>query len=92
MTDAEEPRQSPISFPCDFVIKVFGATSEQFEEQIKKIIRKHDPELSSVSISTRPSKDGKYIALSITVHVTNQKELDEIYYNLTGHPLVLMAL
>lgn len=96
MTDSKEPeaepRQSPISFPCDFVVKVFGATSEEFEEQIKNIIRKHDADLTDVMITTRPSKDGKYIALSIRVHVESQAELDQIYYNLTGHPLVLMAL
>jgi putative lipoic acid-binding regulatory protein len=95
MTDSEdkpEHRPSPIDFPCEFVIKIFGATTPEFEEQIKTIIRKHDPELASVSITTRPSKDGKYIALSVSVHVENQTELDQIYYNLTGHPLVLMAL
>ena len=81
-----------LTFPCDFVIKVFGATSTEFEEQVAKIIRKHQPQLAAGAITHRPSKDGKYIALSITLSVTSQKELDAIYYDLSASPYVIMAL
>jgi uncharacterized protein len=92
MTEPENPRSSLLTFPCEFVIKVFGATSEQFEGQIAKIIRKHKPELPDNAITSRPSNDGKYIALSITLQVENQKELDNIYYDLSANPFVIMTL
>ncbi len=89
MTDT---KQSSITFPCDFVIKVFGVASDLFETQVLEIIRKHSPDIHGSAIHNRPSKDGKYLALSITVHVESQPELDAIYHDLTASPFVLMTL
>lgn len=90
MTD--ETNESTLIFPCDFVIKVFGATSDEFETAVLTIIRKHVAELSETAIRTRPSKDNKYIALSVTVKAESKEQLDNIYRELTANPLVLMAL
>jgi putative lipoic acid-binding regulatory protein len=92
MTDTTDPKPSALTFPCEFVIKVFGVATDLFENQILDIIRTHCPELHPSAVRSRPSKDGKYLALSITVHVESQKELDDIYYELTACPFVLMAL
>jgi putative lipoic acid-binding regulatory protein len=92
MTDTTDPKPSALTFPCEFVIKVFGIATDLFEKQILDIIRTHTPDLHSSAVRSRPSKDGKYLALSITVHVESQKELDDIYYELTACPAVLMAL
>jgi putative lipoic acid-binding regulatory protein len=87
-----DTKQSPLTFPCDFVIKVFGVASEQFSDQVLELIHKHVMEVHESAVRSRPSKDGKYLALSITVHVESQFELDAIYYDLTASPYVLMAL
>ncbi len=81
-----------LTFPCEFVIKVFGLTSDEFENNVLQLVRKHLPDLSGKAIQNRPSKDGKYLALSITVNVTNQAQLDAIYRELTSDPTVLMVL
>lgn len=88
----ENTKQSPLTFPCEFVIKIFGAASDSFESQVLDIIRKHCPDIHNSAVRNRPSKDGKYLALSITVPVDSQQELDAIYYDLTASPIVLMAL
>jgi putative lipoic acid-binding regulatory protein len=81
-----------LSFPCEFPIKVFGVATDQFEINIIRIIQQHVPDLHETAIQKRPSKDGKYLALTITVFVKSQKELDDIYCDLTASPYVLMAL
>lgn len=86
-----EEKKSALSFPCDFVIKIFGLAGEEFETEAMEIIKKHQKDLHPTSQS-RPSKDGKYVAMSVKVHVNNQAELDAIYQDLTNSPLVLMAL
>jgi hypothetical protein len=91
MTEDNTPA-SPLIFPCDFVIKVFGVATEQFEVQVLEILRGQNQDLHESAVRGRPSKDGKYLALSLTVHVESQKELDDIYYALTASPYVLMAL
>lgn len=81
-----------LNFPCDFVIKAFGISSDDFEKAVITIIRHHVTNLRENSITTRTSKDGKYLAITITVPVENQEQLDNIYRELSTHPLVLMAL
>ncbi len=88
----EENKESPLHFPCDFVIKVFGLASDQFELEAITLIRKHITELREDAIRSRPSKDGKYLALSITITAESKDQLDAIYRELSASPHVLMAL
>lgn len=81
-----------LTFPCEFMIKVFGKASAEFAPSILTLLRKHQPHLPEDALQNRPSKDGKYLALSITVHVNSREQLDAIYRELTANPSVLMAL
>lgn len=86
------PSESALSFPCDFAIKVFGIRSDEFEINVLSIIRKHVKDLSETAITSRPSKDGKYLALTIAIHADSRQQLDAIYQDLTASPFILMAL
>lgn len=79
-------------FPCEFPIKVFGIRSDEFEINVLSIIRKHVPDLKENAIQNRSSKEGKYLALTITLFVESREQLDAIYQDLTKSPYVLMAL
>jgi putative lipoic acid-binding regulatory protein len=95
MTNNDKPSQtneSLITFPCDFTIKVFGLASQEFEAAVLMIINKHAPNLSGRMIQSRPSENGKYLALSVTVHVDSREQLDNIYRELSSSPHVLMTL
>ena len=81
-----------LTFPCDFTIKVFGTPSDEFEAAVYDIIQKHVPSVSDHVTQARASSSGKYIALSVTVHVDSKDQLDRIYQELSASPLVLMAL
>jgi putative lipoic acid-binding regulatory protein len=85
-------KKSALTFPCDFPIKIFGIASEEFEDAVLKIIKKYNPDLKETAINKRPSKDGKYFALTVLVYVDSQEKLDSIYQDLTASPLVLMSL
>lgn len=85
-------KESLLKFPCDFVIKVFGLASDEFEVAVITIIRNHIKELREDALQFRPSKDGKYLALTVNVHVESKEQLDNIYRDLTASTHVLMAL
>ncbi len=87
-----DEKKGGLTFPCEFVIKVFGLATDKFQNHIFALIKKHLPALSESAIKNRPSKDGKYHALSVTVYVSSQEQLDAIYRDLTTDPEVLMAL
>jgi len=86
------PNESLIKFPCDFTFKIFGLGSDEFEIAVLTIIHHHVANLSDRAIQSRPSKKGKYRALTITVHVDSKEQLDNIYQELSASPHVLMAL
>lgn len=93
MTDkTQNPTESLLKFPCEFTIKVFGAPSAEFEPTILAIIKKHSPDVTNENVKARPSENGKYVALSITITAESKEQMDHIYQDLTACPLVLMAL
>jgi putative lipoic acid-binding regulatory protein len=79
-------------FPCQFPIKVMGKTSSELDLVVVEIVRRHAPDLHEGAVTTRPSKDGNYLAVTILIEATSKQQLDAIYQDLTGHPHVLMAL
>lgn len=90
--DRDDIQPPLLIFPCEFVIKVFGVASDEFEAAVITIIRTHIADVKEDTFRTRPSKDGKYLAITITIHVESREELDTIYRDLSANPLILMAL
>lgn len=79
-----------LKFPCDFPIKVIGHSTEEFHTVVLEILNRHVDKPAAPTV--RPSRDDKYVALSISINATSQKQLDAIYTELSGHELVLFVL
>lgn len=92
MTDQIPADESPLKFPCEFTIKVFGEMAPDFEQTIYELIRPLAPSLSTGAIQSRISENGKYLSLSVSLYVESREQLDNIYRALTSSPRVLMAL
>lgn len=92
LADNNEAHSSPLTFPCDFVVKIMGKTSESFEADMFALVHQHFPDITANSITKRQSKDGNYTALTITVHVKFKDELDALYHELSANEAVLVAL
>ena len=84
--------ESLLTFPSEFIIKIFGKASDQFEIEALTIIRNYVSYLPENSLRSRLSKDSKYLALTITIMAENREQLDEIYRDLSANPHVLMVL
>ena len=81
-----------LEFPCDFPLKIMGAASADFAQVIAAVVVRHAPDFDSASMEMRPSKAGKYLALTCTVRATSQAQLDALYRELTSHPMVRVVL
>jgi uncharacterized protein len=90
--DKLTPHDPLLQFPCEFAIKVFGMASDEFEAAVLTIIRHHVDDLRENALTCRLSKDGKYLAITITIEAQSREQLDNIYRELTSHSLILMAL
>lgn len=84
--------ESLLSFPCDFPIKAFGHSRGDFDLVVAEIVRRHVPDLRENAIVTRPSKGGRFTAITITVRAVSQAQLDAIYRDLSTSTDVIMAL
>lgn len=91
MTPNKE-NDSVFSFPCDFPIKAMGHASGNFEITVLEIVRRHAPDFTENSFKSRPSSNGKYISVTVTIRAQSRKQLDAIYMDLTACEHVLMAL
>jgi uncharacterized protein len=81
-----------IEFPCDFPIKVMGKATDGFAQAIADVVLKHAPDFNPASMEMRPSKAGNYLSLTCTIRAVSQAQLDTLYRELTGHPLVKIVL
>ena len=81
-----------IDYPSRFPLKVFGNQSAEFENIVLNLIRARCPQVEHFEVSSRASKAGKYIALTITFTVQNQKQLEDIYQDLYECEHVVMSL
>lgn len=92
MTDkSQTPPETLLTFPCDFTIKVFGIDNDQYKPAVLAIINKYT-KANDANIVARPSENGKYLALSITLHIDSKEQLDNIYRELSSSPQIIMAL
>ena len=89
MSDEQE---SPLQFPCDFPIKAMGKTGCNLDITVVEIVRRHAPDLAEGAVHTRDSRQGNYIAVTVTVRATSREQLDAIYQDLVDHDDVIMAL
>ena len=83
---------TPLEFPCVFPIKVMGRTSDEFEGLVLNLVNRHVDTPAETQISSRPSREGRYTALTITITATSREQLDNIYRELSACEHVLMAL
>ncbi len=83
---------SLIDFPCDFPIKIIGKAEKDIDEHVVSILLKHVFTILEGAVSSKNSKNGNYIALTIKIRVDSQVQLDEIYSALGSSDRVLMIL
>lgn len=83
---------SLITYPCHFPIKVMGLHTPGLVQEMLAIVRRFDPDFDPLTLEQRPSKAGKYLGLTLTVHVHHRAQLDELYRALSSHPLVKVVL
>ncbi len=84
--------QTPLTFPCDFPIKVMGRSGERFETAVTTILHRHTSTEERLSLDRRFSKGGKYTSITILLRASSREQLDAIYRELSACEEILMAL
>jgi putative lipoic acid-binding regulatory protein len=87
-----EEGETLLQFPCEFPIKAMGLSSDEFEIAVLEIINRHVDDLAEGALRMKPSKNGKYTSITITITAHSKQQLDNIYIDLTACEHVSIAL
>lgn len=85
-------KETLLTFPCHFPIKVMGKNLPGFTATVVTLVQRHAPDFDAATVQTRLSKGDRYLALTLIVHARNRAQLDAIYHDLTACEDVTMAL
>ncbi|MDE1461856.1 HP0495 family protein [Spartinivicinus poritis] len=92
MTEQDKSQTAPkIEFPCDYPIKVMGASTDDFEQFVIGVMQKHDPSFNGKA-TRRDSRNGKYQAVNVTITATGEAQLKAIFEELKASGRVVMVL
>jgi putative lipoic acid-binding regulatory protein len=81
-----------MTFPCDFALKVMGENNNDYAGYVLIICQKHVMGVTADCLHTRPSRNGKYIAVTVQLIATSRQQLDDLYRELNAYSQTKMAL
>lgn len=81
-----------LEFPCDFPIKIMGSRTHDFAQVMVDIVLRHAPDFVAETVEMRASSGGKYLAITCTIRAVSKQQLDDLYRELSAHPLVKVVL
>ncbi len=87
-----DEKESALTFPCTFPIKIMGRTQDGFAQAISAIVVKHAADFDPAALEMRSSKEGNWLSVTATVNATSREQLDDLYRELVAHPMVKMVL
>jgi putative lipoic acid-binding regulatory protein len=81
-----------LSFPCEYPLKVIGKDENNFKEFVVELVSRHVPGLPMEAFTTRSSRAGTYLSVSVTFIAESRAQVDALYQELGLYPQVLVAM
>jgi putative lipoic acid-binding regulatory protein len=69
-----------------------GLADADFDAFVAEIVIRHVGDINEGAVAVRPSKNGKYVSVTITFEARGQDQLDDLYRELSAHERILMVL
>jgi len=89
MADDAPPR---IEFPCAYPIKVMGPNAEDFADMVLEIGRRHAPEVSRTDLALRASRNGRWLAVTLTIEARSAAQIEALFADLKATGRVTLVL
>jgi putative lipoic acid-binding regulatory protein len=84
--------ESLLKFPAKFPVKIMGKDEPGFHDAVAEILARHVTAEHTLSVTKQPSKEGRFVSITVTIQAQSKAQLDALYRDLSAHQLVLMAL
>ncbi len=69
-----------------------GVAENNFDALVVEIVMRHIGDINEGAVAIRPSRNGKYVSVTVTFEAQGQHQLDELYRELSAHDRILMVL
>ena len=84
-------RSTLLEFPTDYPLKILGRRHDDFAQAMLEIVLRHAPDFDAATTGMRASAQGNYLSLTVTIRAVSRQQLDDLYRELSGHPMVSMV-
>ncbi len=81
-----------LEFPCDYPVKAMVRTGQGVQDQVLEAIRQHAALSDAEPIRVRPSRNGRFESVTVTVQAESREQLERVYGELRGLDVVVMML
>jgi len=88
----QDTSETLLEFPCAFPIKIMGRMEDAFAATMVEVVLRHAPDFDAASVAMKASSGNKYLSLTCTINAVSKQQLDDLYREISAHPLVVMAL
>ena len=92
MDGIDQNDASPLDFPCRYPVKAMGRADADIEQTVWRIVSQHAPSTASDDIQVRPSRNGRFLSVTVTIIAESRTQLDAMYAELQAHQAILAAL
>lgn len=83
--------ESLLEFPAHVAVKAMGLNTDGFEDCVKAKVLPLITD-DNVTVTSKPSKEGKYLSVSVRFTATDLSHLKRIYAALSDEPRILYRL
>ncbi|MCC5864422.1 MAG: DUF493 domain-containing protein [Wenzhouxiangella sp.] len=83
---------TPLEFPCRYPIKAMVRSSAEARAAVLSVVARHAPFDEADAVRVRPSRNGRFESLTVTVEATSRAHLEQIYAELRALDPVVMML
>ncbi|MGB9429864.1 MAG: DUF493 domain-containing protein [Gammaproteobacteria bacterium] len=83
---------SLLKFPLEFPVKIVGRDTREFHDAVAAILTQHVAPFASLTVTSQPSREGRFVSLTVTFTAMSREQLDALYQALTDNEHVLMSL
>lgn len=69
-----------------------GANQPAFEQYVVEVVRTHAGSAALGAVTTRPSRNARYLSVTVTFEAASRAQLDHIYRTLSASDQVLFLI
>jgi len=81
-----------LNFPCVYPIKAVGQQAHEPERVVRALVAVHVDDADVLAVDTRPSRGGRYLAVTVTLRASSRAQLDALYRDLSAEPRLVWVI